>query len=230
MALPVRISASLLAADFTRLGQQIEEAGRAGADWIHVDVMDGVFVPPISFGLPIIRAARSVTSLPLDVHLMIVQPERHVEAVVAAGASWVTVHYETCPHLHRVVQQIREAGARPAVAINPATPVCLLEDILPFLDMVLVMTVNPGYGGQRFVGTTLRKIRDLRARIETVSREIGRDIEIEVDGGIQAGTAPDAIASGANVLVAGTAIFGVPGGAVAGIAALRESVSSEVTE
>lgn len=226
MALPVRISASLLAADFTRLGQQIEEAGRAGADWIHLDVMDGVFVPPISFGLPIIRAARSVTSLPLDVHLMIVHPERHIEAVVSAGASLVTVHYETCPHLHRVVQQIREAGARPAVAINPATPVCLLENILPFLDMVLVMTVNPGYGGQRFVGTTLRKIRDLRARIETVSREIGHDIEIEVDGGIQAGTAPDAIASGANVLVAGTAIFGVPGGAAAGIAALRDSVLS----
>ncbi|WP_119066284.1 ribulose-phosphate 3-epimerase [Aggregatilinea lenta] len=220
MTLPVRLSASILAADFACLGQQIAEAERAGADWIHVDVMDGVFVPPISFGLPIIAAARKSTSLPLDVHLMIVHPERHVESMVAAGASWVTVHTETCPHLHRVVQQIREAGARPGVAINPATPVCLLEDILPFVDMVLVMTVNPGFGGQRFVDTTLRKVRDVRARAEA----LGHEIEIEVDGGIHAGTAPEVVANGANVLVAGTAVFGAPGGVAAGIAALRESV------
>ena len=187
-------------------------------------MMDGGFVPPISFGLPIIQAARAATSLPLDVHLMIVHPERHIEAVVAAGASLVTVHYETCPHLHRVVQQIREAGARPAVAINPATPVCLLEDILPFVDMVSVMTVNPGYGGQRFVDTMRRKISDLRARIEA----LGREIEIEVDGGIHAGTAPGVVASGANVLVAGTAIFRAPGGVEAGVAALRDSVVSGV--
>lgn len=224
MTLPVRFSVSILAADFTRLGHHIEQVERAGADWIHVDMMDGVFVPPISFGLPIIQAARAATSLPLDVHLMIVHPERHIEAVVAAGASLVTVHYETCPHLHRVVQQIREAGARPAVAINPATPVCLLEDILPFVDMVLVMTVNPGYGGQRFVDTMRRKISDLRARIEA----LGREIEIEVDGGIHAGTAPGVVASGANVLVAGTAIFGAPGGVEAGVAALRDSVVSGV--
>ncbi|HML21939.1 MAG TPA: ribulose-phosphate 3-epimerase [Aggregatilinea sp.] len=223
MTLPVRISASLLAADFTRLGQQIEQAECAGVDWIHVDVMDGTFVPPISFGLPIIQAARRVTALPLDVHLMIVHPERHIEAMVDAGAAWVTVHYETCPHLHRVVQQIREAGAHPSVAINPATPVCLLDDILPFVDMVLVMTVNPGYGGQRFVDTTLRKIGDLRARIES----LGREIEIEVDGGIHAGTAPDVVTSGASVLVAGTAIYGGSGSVVANTAALRESVLGE---
>ncbi len=224
MTLPVRFSVSILAADFTRLGHHIDQVERAGADWIHVDMMDGVFVPPISFGLPIIQAARAATSLPLDVHLMIVHPERHIEAVVAAGASLVTVHYETCPHLHRVVQQIREAGARPAVAINPATPVCLLEDILPFVDMVSVMTVNPGYGGQRFVDTMRRKISDLRARIEA----LGREIEIEVDGGIHAGTAPGVVASGANVLVAGTAIFRAPGGVEAGVAALRDSVVSGV--
>ncbi|MBI5960413.1 MAG: ribulose-phosphate 3-epimerase [Chloroflexi bacterium] len=225
MTLPIRVSTSLLAADFTRLGQQITAAEAAGADWIHIDVMDGVFVPNISFGLPVIQAARRTTSLPLDVHLMIVQPERHIEAVVKAGADWVTVHAEACPHLHRVIQQIREAGAHPGVAINPHLPAVMIQDILPFVDLVLVMTVNPGYGGQQFIPQTLAKIRQVRE----MAKALGRSIEVEVDGGIAADTTAQVVAHGANVLVAGTSVFGAPEGISAGIAALKNAAVRQIS-
>ncbi|NDJ78177.1 MAG: ribulose-phosphate 3-epimerase [Chloroflexi bacterium] len=217
MSLPLRISASILSADFACLGDQIAAAEVAGADWIHIDVMDGSFVPDISYGLPIIRAARRCTTLPLDVHLMIVHPERHIASVAAAGATIITVHVETCQHLSRVVQQIREEGCQPAVALNPHTPVVMVEEMLPLVDMVLVMTVNPGYPGQRFLPQTLRKIE----RIRMMARAAWRDLDLQVDGGIGPSTAPQVVAHGANVLVAGSAIFGAPDGIRAGIESLR---------
>jgi len=212
-----RIAASILAADFNRLGEQIAEAEAGGADSIHIDVMDGTFVPNISFGIPIVEAARRATRLPLDVHLMIVHPEHHVQSFADAGADIITVHVEACPHLHRVTQQIREAGARPSVSLNPHTSLALLEDILPFVDMVLIMTVNPGYGGQTFIPEMLHKIRRLR---ETVTAR-NLSLDIEVDGGIDEVTAPQVVEAGANVLVAGTAVFHAPGGIQAGIKMLR---------
>ncbi len=217
----ILIAPSILAADFTRLGAQISEAQQAGADLIHVDVMDGRFVPNITMGPLIVEAARRATSLPLDVHLMIVEPERHIGAFVQAGADRITVHVETCPHLHRVVQQIREAGARPAVALNPHTPAVMVEEILPFVDMVLVMTVNPGFGGQQFIPQTLRKIEQIRTAI--IQR--GLAVDIQVDGGIDLLTAPQVVAKGASVLVAGTFIFGAPEGIAAAIASLRAAAS-----
>ncbi len=217
----ILIAPSILAADFTRLGAQISEAQQAGADLIHVDVMDGRFVPNITMGPLIVEAARRATSLPLDVHLMIVEPERHIGAFVQAGADRITVHAETCPHLHRVVQQIREAGARPAVALNPHTPAVMVEEILPFVDMVLVMTVNPGFGGQQFIPQTLRKIEQIRTAI--IQR--GLAVDIQVDGGIDLLTAPQVVAKGASVLVAGTFIFGAPEGIAAAIASLRAAAS-----
>lgn len=217
MSQHVQIAPSILAADFTRLGEQIAEAQAAGADLIHVDVMDGRFVPNITMGPLVVAAARRVTSLPLDVHLMIVEPERHIGAFVEAGADRITVHVETCPHLHRIVQQIRELGARPAVALNPHTPAVMVEEILPFVDMVLVMTVNPGFGGQEFIPQTLRKIQQIRALITAQ----GRPIDIQVDGGIDPITASHVVAHGANVLVAGTFVFNAPQGIAAAIASLR---------
>ncbi len=218
----IRIAPSILASDFTRLGEQISEAEAAGADYIHIDVMDGRFVPNISVGPLIVQAARRVTQLPLDVHLMIVEPERYIQAFAEAGATLISVHVETCPHLHRTVQQIREAGVRPSVVLNPHTPAALLKEILPFVDMVLVMTVNPGFGGQEFIPETLPKLRELRQMIEA----LGRPVDLEVDGGIDAQTAPQVITHGANVLVAGTSIFRAPGGIASGMSALRKAVPS----
>lgn len=218
----IRIAPSILAADFTRLGEQIAEAEAAGADYIHIDVMDGRFVPNISVGPLIVQAARRVTQLSLDVHLMILEPERYIQDFAEAGATLISVHVETCPHLHRTVQQIREAGARPSVVLNPHTPAALLKEILPFVDMVLVMTVNPGFGGQEFIPETLPKLRELRQMIEA----LGRPVDLEVDGGIDAQTAPQVIAQGANVLVAGTSIFRAPGGVASGMQALRKAVPS----
>lgn len=197
------VSPSILSADFGNLQADIEMLNRSEADWIHADIMDGVFVPNISFGFPVLKAVAKVAQKPLDVHLMIVQPEKFIPEVKALGAHIMNVHFEACPHLHRVVQQIREAGMQPAVTINPATPVSLLKDIIKDVYMVLVMSVNPGFGGQAFIEHSLDKIRELKALIN----ETGSEALIEVDGGVNIETAPQLIAAGADVLVAGSAVF-----------------------
>jgi len=219
-----RIAASILSADFSRLAEQIAASEAGGADWIHVDVMDGHFVPNITVGPLVVAAARRATKLPLDVHLMIENPDRYLSQFVTAGADWLTVHQEACPHLHRTVQQIRELGARPGVALNPATPVETLIDILPFVDLVLVMTVNPGFGGQSFIPDSLSKVNRLARRLAE-GRLAG--IEIEVDGGIDPDTAPAAVAAGATVLVAGSAVFS-HGSIPDNVRALRRSLAVEV--
>lgn len=197
------VSPSILSADFGNLQADIEMLNRSEADWIHADIMDGVFVPNISFGFPVLKAVAKVAQKPLDVHLMIVQPEKFIPEVKALGAHIMNVHFEACPHLHRVVQQIREAGMQPAVTINPATPVSLLKDIIKDVYMVLVMSVNPGFGGQAFIEHSLDKIRELKALIN----ETGSEALIEVDGGVNMETAPQLIAAGADVLVTGSAVF-----------------------
>ena len=218
MSQDVLIAPSLLASDFGRLSEEVQAVAEAGADWIHVDVMDGHFVPNITIGPRIVEVVRDATSLPLDVHLMIDRPERYIESFVKAGASTIGVHVEACPHLHRTVAQIRESGARASVTLNPATPASSVEPVLADVDQVLVMTVNPGFGGQKFIASMLPKIETLRGWI--------RDLEItlEVDGGISEETIGDAARAGANVFVAGTAIFGAPNYKDA-IAALRKAAS-----
>lgn len=197
------ISPSILSADFGNLAKDIEMLNRSNADWIHVDIMDGVFVPNISFGFPVLKAVSKVAQKPLDVHLMIVQPEKFIPEVKAMGAAIMNVHYEACPHLHRVVQQIREAGMQPAVTINPATPVSLLKDIVKELYMVLLMGVNPGFGGQKFIEHTVDKVRELKDLIQ----DSGSQALIEVDGGVNMETGARLVAAGADVLVAGNAVF-----------------------
>ena len=198
------IAPSLLAADFVRLAEDIARVEAAGADWLHLDIMDGHFVPNLTFGPPIVAAIRKITKLPLDVHLMVTNPAALVDAFAAAGADWLTVHVETEPHLHRLVTHIRELGVRPAVVLNPATPLSSLEEILPEVDMVLVMSVNPGFGGQKFISSSIDKIRRLKKQIIAGNREV----LIEVDGGINAVTSPLVREAGAEVLVAGSAVFG----------------------
>jgi ribulose-phosphate 3-epimerase len=218
LAVPVRIAPSILASDFARLGEEVRAVEAAGADYVHVDVMDGRFVPNITMGPPIVAALRKVTKLPLDVHLMIVEPERYIDEFARAGADLITVHLEATPHLHRLVQQIRHAGKKPAVALNPHSPIDGLDVVLPDLDMVLLMSVNPGFGGQQFIEAVVPKIRALRAEIER--RKLS--VDIEVDGGIDPHTAPTVVAAGATVLVAGSAVFHAPGGDYrAAIRALR---------
>ncbi|MDQ7025117.1 MAG: ribulose-phosphate 3-epimerase [Anaerolineae bacterium] len=216
----VKIAPSLLAADFMQLGQQIKDAEAAGADLLHYDVMDGRFVPNITMGMFILKQVRQITTLPLDVHLMIVEPERYIKQFADAGANSISVHIEACPNLHRTLQLIRESACKVGVAINPHTPADHLSEIITMLDMINVMTVNPGFGGQQFLQTMTSKIATLRAMIGDVQGEV----DIEVDGGINVETANDAVQAGANILIAGTTIFRHPNGVQAGIDALRNSL------
>jgi ribulose-phosphate 3-epimerase len=202
----VQIAASILSADFAALGAAIAAAERGGADLIHVDVMDGHFVPNLTVGVPVVRSLRRVARVPLDVHLMIEEPDRFVEDFIMAGAAMISVHAEVLPHLHRTLQLIKELGARAGVAINPSTPVSALEEVVADVDHVLVMTVNPGFGGQAFIEASESKIRRIRALLDRA----GNGAPIEVDGGIDATTAGRVVAAGASILVAGQAIFGTP--------------------
>ncbi len=223
---PVKIAPSILSADYARLAEAVAAAEAAGADWIHVDVMDGHFVPNLTIGPPVVKALRRVTTLPLDVHLMIEAPERLIPAFINAGADRVTVHQEACIHLHRVVEQIRELGALPGVSLNPATSLVTLDEILPYVDMILLMTVNPGFGGQSFIPTSTARI----ARLAATLRERGlAGVDVEVDGGIAPGTAGEVTAAGATVLVAGAAIFNTTGTVADNIAALRAAAAPPPT-
>lgn len=216
----IEIVPSILSADLARLGEQVKEARAAGADRLQVDVMDGRFVPNITFGPLVVEAARRSTRLPIEAHLMIVEPERYLAEFASAGADVIIIHQEAAPHLHRVVQQIHQLGIKAGVAINPATPVVTLEDILGDLDLVLVMTVNPGFGGQKFIESVLPKITRVRQMIV----ERGRTCDVEVDGGIGAATAPLAVRAGANLLVAGASVFNDKESVAAAIRRLRESL------
>lgn len=197
------ISPSLLAADFTDLRHEVEMINKSDADWLHLDIMDGTFVPNISFGFPVIDAVAKICKKPLDVHFMIEHPERYVQRTAKTGAMMMNVHYEACVHLHRTVQEIHDAGMKVGVTLNPSTPVCLLEDILNDVDMVLLMSVNPGFGGQKFIEGTIDKLRALR---EMVDRKNSRAL-IQIDGGVQAETAPRLVEAGADVLVSGSYVF-----------------------
>jgi len=218
---PYRIAPSILSADFAHLGDEVQAVLDAGADWIHVDVMDGRFVPNLTIGMPIVKALRNVTDAVLDVHLMIVEPERYVEAFAEAGASIVTVHAEACTHLHRVLQQIRATGAKAGVSLNPHTPLDVLDWVLEDLDLVLIMSVNPGFGGQSFIPSALPKIAALRKRLD----ERGLDhVELQVDGGVKVNNIAAVAEAGANAFVAGSAIFKSDDYA-ATIAAMRDNLA-----
>ena len=217
MSQNIIIAPSILAADFTRLGEELQAIQKAGADWVHVDVMDGHFVPNITIGPFIVEAVKRATDLPIDVHLMIEEPERYIENFAKAGADIIGVQVEACPHLHRSLAQIREAGARACAVLNPATPASAIEPVLGDLDQVLVMTVNPGFGGQKFIQSQVEKITQLRNWID----ERKLTVDLEVDGGIAPGTMALAAGAGANAFVAGTAVFGTKDYAAA-ITALRK--------
>ena len=214
------ISSSILSADFTRLGQQIQACQSGGADWIHVDVMDGHFVPNLTMGPFIVKACRQVTDLPLDVHLMVTEPERLLTAFANAGASILTVHVETCPNLHQTLQTIRDLGCMPGVTLNPGTPASLLDPVLHLVDLVLVMSVNPGYSGQTFLPEVLPKVTYLRRRLA----ELNPTAWLEIDGGMNTHTAPLARQAGADVFVAAKAIFDHPHGIAAGLQELRTCI------
>jgi ribulose-phosphate 3-epimerase len=197
------VAPSILAADFANLQRDLEMINQSEADWVHVDIMDGMFVPNISFGFPVVKAVKKHTDKQLDVHLMIVEPDRYIKEFVEAGAASITVHYEACPNLHRTIQHIKELGCRACVALNPHSTVALLEDIVADLDMVLIMSVNPGFGGQRFIEHTYKKLRD----IKELSNALNPDLYIEVDGGVDASNVVSLIEAGANVFVAGNSVF-----------------------
>ena len=218
----VQILPSILSADFRRLGQQIEEVEQAGADAIHVDVMDGRFVPNITIGPLVVEAVRKSTTLPLDVHLMIVEPERYLADFAHAGADIILVHQETCPHLHRTIEQIKQLGKKAGVVLNPSTPLSTLEEILPLLDQILIMSVNPGFGGQSFIESSVDKVLRLRRLLHDCESHAA----IEIDGGIDIKTAPRVVTAGATMLVAGSAVFRAPGGAGEGVRRLRASLQS----
>lgn len=216
-----KIAPSLLAADFTRLREEVEMVNNSVADWLHLDVMDGRFVPNLTFGMLIVEAVRRLSTKPLDVHLMIVEPERYVGAFRQAGADVITVHYEACPHLHRIIHQIKETGAMAGVALNPHTPVGVLENVLEEVDLICLMSVNPGFGGQKFIYQTLSKVRHLREMLTTLNSSA----LVEVDGGIGLQNAEVILRAGADVLVVGSSVFGSrdPAATIATMKALNES-------
>ena len=201
---PVKLAPSILSADFARLGEQVAEVTRAGADYIHVDVMDGQFVPQITIGAKVVSAIRSWTDLPLDVHLMVEEPERQIDQFAKAGADIITVHIEACPGIRQAIQSIKQLGIKAGISLNPPTPVGMLDEILPELDLLLVMTVNPGFAGQPFIEETIEKISHFRRLLD----EMKLPTDLEVDGGINADIAPRVVQAGARVLVAGAAVFG----------------------
>lgn len=216
----IKIAPSVLSADFGRLGEQVAEAAGGGADWIHLDVMDGRFVPNLTFGPPVIAALRRFTDLPFDVHVMAREPDSLVPALVDAGADYVTVHAEAAPHLHRTIALIKERGARAGVALNPATPVSAVAEVASDLDLLVVMSVTPGFGGQAFIPGSLDKIARARRRLSSE----GSRAELEVDGGVSAANVRAVAEAGASVVVAGSAVYGDPAGAAAAIAAIRAAV------
>jgi ribulose-phosphate 3-epimerase len=218
-----QILPSILSADFCDLGQQIAEVDQAGADRIHIDVMDGRFVPNITIGPLIVEAARRSTQLPLDVHLMIVEPERYLEDFAKAGADIILVHQEACPHLHRTVQQIKSLGKQAGVVLNPSTPLVTLEEVLPDVDQILIMSVNPGFGGQSFIESSVEKVR----RLKRILEERQLIPAIEIDGGIDPSNAARVVAAGATLLVAGSAVFNAPGGPADGVRRLRASIGDD---
>jgi ribulose-phosphate 3-epimerase len=217
----IKLAPSILSADFARLGEQIAEVARAGADYIHVDVMDGHFVPNITIGAPVVAAIRSVTSLPLDVHLMIERPERYISDFVEAGADIITVHVEASPHLRSTIEAIKDLGVKAGVSLNPPTPIGAVEEIIAHVDLVLVMSVNPGFGGQSFMPETLPRIADMRKILD--DGKLGA--ELEVDGGINADNAREIVEAGADVLVAGNSVFKARDGVQRALRRLREAVS-----
>ncbi len=213
----IKIAPSILSADFSRLGEQVAEAEKGGADAIHIDIMDGNFVPNITMGPMIVDAIRNWTSLPFDLHMMVEAPERYIDDFAGAGADIITVHAEACIHLHRTIHQILEAGKKPSVALSPATPVAAIEEVIDDLDQALVMTVNPGFGGQTFIESMLGKVSRVRALID----ERGLSTDLQVDGGVSASTAASVVKAGANVLVAGSAVYNDRMSVAEGIAAIR---------